>query len=133
MPTQEKLPLGVSLNREIQGHANDKRIYSLAWSPDGRYLASGSLDYEISVWDAQIGSCLYVFSGHSLSVYSIAWSPDGKTLARVMILSDYGILKLEEFNRYLKDATQYTVSLGLVMEILWPPVPTMGLSHFGMF
>jgi WD40 repeat protein len=60
-------------------------VYSLAFSPDGRALASGSFDGSIILWDVsnpkspvQLGATL---SGHSYVVNSLAFSPDGKTLA----------------------------------------------------
>ncbi|MHC1733436.1 MAG: toll/interleukin-1 receptor domain-containing protein [Bacteroidales bacterium] len=57
-------------------------IYSVAFSHDGKTLASGSLDNTIILWDVaaykQIGT---PFVGHTSAVLSVAFSPDGKTLA----------------------------------------------------
>ena len=39
-------------------------VYSVAWSPDGKLLASGSRDYTVRVWSAEDGSCAKVLSGH---------------------------------------------------------------------
>ncbi len=56
--------------------------YSVAYSPDGRTLASGSSDNNITLWDRashqHLGDPL---TGHSDTVTTIAFSPDGKTLA----------------------------------------------------
>ncbi|KAG6329275.1 hypothetical protein ID866_9814 [Astraeus odoratus] len=53
------------------------RVGSVAFSPDGRWIVSGSRDKTIRVWDAhtgcQIGS---PFEGHTDSVCSVAFSPD---------------------------------------------------------
>jgi len=60
------------------GH--DKTITVLAWSPDGRYLASGSKDQTIKVWDASRGQLLQTYTEHADEVWVIAWSPDGKNI-----------------------------------------------------
>ncbi|MBO7228247.1 MAG: hypothetical protein J6V18_01020, partial [Bacteroidales bacterium] len=51
------------------------------WSPDGKYLASGSLDNTVKIWDANSRECIQTLKGHSNVVESVCWSPDGKYLA----------------------------------------------------
>ena len=54
---------------------------SVAWSPEGKRLATGSRDGTAKVWDAASGQELLTLKGHSNFVIGIAWSPDGKRLA----------------------------------------------------
>ncbi len=62
-----------------RGHANS--VNSVAWSPDGKYIVSGSEDSTAYVWDATTGD--NVFSPHSggSTIRAVAWSPDGKRIA----------------------------------------------------
>jgi len=63
----------------LSGHSES--LYSVAWSPGGKRLATGSHDNTAKVWDAETGMELLTLSGHTGSVSSVAWSLDGKRLA----------------------------------------------------
>jgi len=76
---RKKLPPGVKLLRTLRGHTG--YIGRIAWSPDGRLLASPSADETIRLWDAETGECLRTLSGHSGSVVSAAFDPTGRMLA----------------------------------------------------
>ncbi|MDQ5845901.1 MAG: caspase family protein [Acidobacteriota bacterium] len=56
-------------------------VNSVAFSPDGKALVSGSYDATVTLWDVASGSVLRNFNGHTSSVTSVAFSSDGKILA----------------------------------------------------
>ena len=73
-----------------RGHT--EAIVTLAWSPDGKRIASSSWDWDgtvqggdgsVRVWDTTTGGTFFTCSGNipHVSVDSIAWSPDSKRLA----------------------------------------------------
>jgi len=55
-------------------------ILCLAFSPDGKVLASGEVDKKIRLWDPAAGKQLAVLDGHTRQVAALAFSPDGATL-----------------------------------------------------
>jgi WD40 repeat protein len=59
----------------ILGHSGE--VSSVAFSPDGAGVLSGSVDKTIKLWDAATGVLIRTFEGHSGQVTSVAFSPDG--------------------------------------------------------
>lgn len=58
-----------------------KGTWSLAFSPDGRTLASGTQEGALSLWELASGKERHLFVGHEGQVMSVAFSPDGRRLA----------------------------------------------------
>ncbi|XP_067328320.1 notchless protein homolog 1 [Anolis sagrei] len=63
----------------LEGHS--EAVIAVAFSPTGKYLASGSGDTTVRFWDLNTETPHFTAKGHRHWVLSIAWSPDGRKLA----------------------------------------------------
>jgi WD40 repeat protein/GTPase SAR1 family protein/DNA-directed RNA polymerase subunit RPC12/RpoP len=77
-PSDQSRSLTEALERKLVGHYG--LVWSIAVSPDGTWVASGSRDHMVKVWDLETGSCRAKLNGHEDDVYSIAITPDGKRI-----------------------------------------------------
>lgn len=80
-------PDHITLYHTLRGHT--KEVLSVAWSPDGTRLASGSADGTMRLWDGRSGELLYTSQDDMGWGILVQWSPDGTRL--LSWASDYGI------------------------------------------
>jgi len=70
-PTNDKHPV-----KRLTGH--QQAVNHLAFSPDGRYIASASFDKKIKLWCGRSGTYITTLTGHVGAVYQVAWSSDSR-------------------------------------------------------
>jgi WD40 repeat protein/tRNA A-37 threonylcarbamoyl transferase component Bud32 len=68
------------VRRTLEGHSGQV-VNQLAFSPDGKRLASAGGDRDVIIWDVAAGKRVATCTGHSGFVYAVAFSPDGTSVA----------------------------------------------------
>ncbi|HEY0406617.1 MAG TPA: AAA-like domain-containing protein, partial [Pyrinomonadaceae bacterium] len=81
----------ITKGRTLTFRGHKEEVMGVAWSPDGKKLASVSLnreywmktkeDHRVKIWDSSTGAELLPLRGHEERVWSVAWSPDGTRVA----------------------------------------------------
>jgi RNA polymerase sigma factor (sigma-70 family) len=107
-------------NDRDKPYAPTRWMHSVAFSPDGKTLATGDHNdgwqvNTIRLWDAAKGTQLRLLQGHTDGILSLAWSPDGKTLASA---SNDGTVRLWDPD---KGAERHTLGghQGAVRYVTW--------------
>ena len=93
----------------LTGHTD--RVTSLGFPADGRFLASGSFDRTVRLWDIDTGKQTAVFAGHWGGIAAIAVSPDGKSVVSGGSWDSTLILWDTETGEQIKRHTRYTDNL----------------------
>ena len=100
-----------------RGHKGSVR--SVAWSPDGTRIASGSDDKRLQVWEVANGKQSFTISGLASTAISVAWSPDGTRIASEGEIE--GTVQVWDATTGRKISTFHATSDSAVMVLAWSP------------
>ncbi|HEY7419071.1 MAG TPA: WD40 repeat domain-containing protein [Ktedonobacteraceae bacterium] len=102
-----------------RGHS--AAVTTLAWSPDGLYLASGSADKTVQVWQAASGARLSSFVGLAAPVTALAWDATSTSIASAG--DDAGGVRVWKALQGTQ-AVDHTGQSGKVLSLAWPTPST---------
>ncbi|GJP46253.1 hypothetical protein CLOM_g5559 [Closterium sp. NIES-68] len=75
---QPNSPVAAALKAKLTGH--QQLVNHVCFSPDGRWLASGSFDKSVKLWDGVSGRFIASFRAHVSPIYQLCWSADSRLL-----------------------------------------------------
>src|SRR4051812_30872447 len=110
--------------RLIEAHKG--RVCALAYSPDGKLLASGGEDRKVRLWEVATGAETAVLKPHSGCIYALAFMPDGQFIA-----SGGGRNELFVWNRNTLTRTSFTDHPVLVSAVVFTPDGQLMVSAAG--
>ncbi len=92
-------------------------VYTVAWSPDRRHIASGGHDRTVQIWDATTGFISFIYHGHAAGVTAIAWSPDGHYIASVSLDKTVQVWNVDTG----QEISAYQGHAGMIYAVAWSP------------
>jgi WD40 repeat protein len=78
----------------IQKSSEHYALNAIAWSPDQKFIATGSNNGTLQLWDAATGKFLWRADAHRKEVTAVGFSPDGQTIASTALDDKTGPVKL---------------------------------------
>lgn len=89
----------------------------VAWSPNGRYLASGGYDQTIQVWDISRQSLVVTYHNHIQPICAISWSPDSQRIASSSFASQVNVWDVLTGQEIIS----YQAHAGMTLAVSWSP------------
>ncbi|MGH2506101.1 MAG: protein kinase domain-containing protein [Ktedonobacteraceae bacterium] len=98
-------------------YRNTSPINTIAWSPNGIYLACGSVDQTIRVWNVRTHQLVGIYRDHTHSISTLSWSPDSQQIASSSFSTTINVWNA----RTGLSLAAYHAHSGSVLSVAWSP------------
>jgi WD40 repeat protein/transcriptional regulator with XRE-family HTH domain len=105
----------------FSGHGEGEGLNGIAYSPDGKWIATSGNDATIKVWDAETGGEIFTLVGHTGPTFGVAFSPDGQYLATSSVDRTVKVWKLPKAGEQVPEPLTLYGNTGAVYQVAFSP------------
>ncbi|HEX9332233.1 MAG TPA: hypothetical protein VF896_10115, partial [Anaerolineales bacterium] len=105
----------------------------IAFSPDGKWIASSGNDAAIRVWDSETGAEIFTLIGHTGPTFGVVFSPDGQYLASSSVDRTVKVWKLPKAGEQVPEPLTLYGNTAAVYQVAFSPdgtrIVSVGRDH----
>ena len=110
------------------GHGEGEGLNGIAYSPDGKWIATSGNDATIKVWDPETGAEIFTLTGHTGPTFGVAFSPNGQYLATSSVDRTVKVWKLPKVGEQVPEPLTLYGNAGAVYQVAFSPDGTRVVS-----
>jgi len=112
----------------FSGHGEGSALNDIAYSPDGKWIATSGNDATVKVWDPETGAEIFTLIGHTGPTFGVAFSPDGQYLATSSVDRTVKVWKLPKLGEQVPEPLTLYGNSGAVYQVAFSPDGTRIVS-----
>jgi WD40 repeat protein/transcriptional regulator with XRE-family HTH domain len=115
------------------GHGEGVRLSGIAFSPNGKWIASAGNDATIQIWNSETGEKIFTLVGHTGAAFGVVFSRDGQYLASSSVDRTVKVWKLPKLGEQVDEPLTLYGNSGAVYQIAFSPdgtrIVSVGRDH----
>ncbi len=105
----------------FSGHGKGVAISGIAYSPDGKWIATSGNDATIKIWNSETGAEIFTLIGHTGPTFGVAFSPDGQYLATSSVDRTVKVWALPKAGEQVPEPLTLYGNTGAVYQVAFSP------------